>query len=50
MLNENKKEDSGEEEYGDYYVDEKTKSVSLSSEGIAKLEQILNVDNLYKDL
>lgn len=39
-----------QEEDGDYYIDEKTKSASLSSRGITKLEQILNVENLYKDL
>ncbi len=31
-------------------MDEKTKSVALSSEGISKLEKILNVENLYKDI
>ena len=50
MLNDTKKDSPDEEEYGDYYVDEKTKSVALSSEGIAKLERILNVENLYKDI
>ena len=50
MLNDTKKDWSDEEDYGDYYVDEKTKSVALSSEGIAKLERILNVENLYKDI
>ncbi|MEF2176119.1 MAG: preprotein translocase subunit SecA [Candidatus Absconditabacteria bacterium] len=35
---------------GDYYIDEKTKSVTLSSFGIQKLEKLLNVENLYKDL
>lgn len=39
-----------EDDGGDYYIDEKTKSVSLSSNGIAKLEQFLKVDNLYKDI
>lgn len=39
-----------QEDDGDYYVDEKTKSASLSGAGIAKLEKILNVENLYKDL
>lgn len=39
-----------QEEDGDYYIDEKTKTASLSGRGIAKLEQILNVENLYKDL
>ncbi len=39
-----------QEDDGDYYIDEKTKSASLSWRGIARLEQILKVDNLYKDL
>ena len=39
-------EDTG----GDYYIDEKTKSVTLSSAGIEKLEKMMGVDNLYKDL
>ena len=42
-----KKED---EEDGDYYIDEKTKTAALSGKGIAKLEEILNVENIYKDL
>jgi len=39
-----------QEEDGDYYIDEKTKSASLSGRGITKLEEILKVENLYKDL
>lgn len=39
-----------QEDDWDYYIDEKTKSASLSWRGITKLEQILNVENLYKDL
>jgi len=34
----------------DYYIDEKTKTVSLSGEWIEKLEKMLGVENLYKDL
>jgi preprotein translocase subunit SecA len=45
-----KAEDEEEDDGGDYYIDEKTKSVSLSSNGIEKLEKLLNVDNLYKDI
>ena len=37
-------------EDGDYYIDEKTKTVSLSGEWILKLEKMLGVENLYKDL
>lgn len=44
----------GEEEQkkaeGDYYIDEKTKSTSLTEEGIAKLEKMLKVEHLYRDL
>ncbi len=32
-----------------YDVDEKTKTVTLSEEGIAKMEQVLGVDNIYTD-
>ncbi len=39
-----------QEEDGDYYIDEKTKTVSLSGIGIKKLEEILKVENLYKDI
>ena len=38
-----------QEEDGDYYIDEKTKTASLSWKWIAKLEKLLNVENLYKD-
>jgi preprotein translocase subunit SecA len=42
-------EPKDQEEDGDYYIDEKTKTASLSGRWIAKLEQLLNVENLYKD-
>jgi preprotein translocase subunit SecA len=48
LMNENAKEKSVED--GDYYIDEKTKTVSLSGEWIMKLEKMLWVENLYKDL
>ncbi|WP_305046247.1 preprotein translocase subunit SecA [Geoalkalibacter sp.] len=32
---------------GDFIVDEKSKSASLTEEGVAKVERLLNVDNLY---
>lgn len=35
---------------GDYYIDEKTKTVSLTSEGIQRLEDLMKVENLYRDL
>ncbi len=34
----------------DYEVEEKTMSVGISEEGIAKVEQILGMDNLYDDV
>lgn len=39
-----------QEEDGDYYIDEKTKTASLSGQGISKLEEVLKIENLYKDL
>lgn len=33
----------------DYTLDEKSKSVSLTDEGVTKVEQAFNVDNLYED-
>jgi preprotein translocase subunit SecA len=51
LLNELLKGDElQQEEDGDYYIDEKTKTVSLSGLGIKKLEEILKVENLYKDI
>jgi len=44
------KSGKNQEDDGDYYIDEKTKSASLSGRGIARLEEILKVENLYKDL
>lgn len=38
------------EDTGDYYIDEKSKTASLSSYGIAKLERLLGVENLYRDI
>ncbi len=35
---------------GDYYLDEKSKAVTLSEIGISKLEQIMGVENIYRDL
>ena len=50
MLNDTKKWNTDTEDEGDYHIDEKTKTVSLSSQGIEKLEKMLNVENLYRDL
>lgn len=49
LLNDDKKE-SDSEPHGDYYINEKTKNATLTSEGIAKLEKILSVENLYRDI
>lgn len=49
MLNDKKGNTDPEDEW-DYHIDEKTKTVSLSSQGIEKLEKMLNVENLYRDL
>jgi preprotein translocase subunit SecA len=47
LMNEGVKD---QEEDGDYYIDEKTKTASLSGRGIAKLEELLKVENIYKDM
>lgn len=39
-----------EDDQGDYYIDEKAKTALLSSHGIAKLEKLLKVENLYQDI
>lgn len=46
----NKQTDEEEDLGGDYWIDEKTKSVTLSTEWIKKLEQLLKVENIYRDL
>lgn len=50
LLNDEKKGESDTEPHGDYYIDEKKKNATLTSEGIAKLEKILWVENLYRDI
>lgn len=54
MLNDVKKDkndtDPEDDTSGDYYIDEKTKTVSLSGDGIEKLEKMLQVENLYRDI
>lgn len=47
LLNDNK--ESGEED-GDYYIDVKTKTAALSGRWIKKLEEVLGVENLYRDI
>jgi len=39
-----------QEEDWDYYIDEKTKTAQLSWRWIARLEEILKVENIYKDM
>jgi preprotein translocase subunit SecA len=36
-----------EQKEGDYIVDEKSKAVALTEQGIASCERLLNIDNLY---
>jgi len=38
---------NGVEEQGDYWVDEKHHSATLTEEGVHKVEQLLSVENLY---
>lgn len=44
----NKEEDVGPQ--WDYYIDEKSKAATLSEIGIEKLERLLKVEHLYRDL
>jgi preprotein translocase subunit SecA len=39
----------GDEEGGDYFIDLKDKAVSSTEQGIAKMERLLGVPNLYDD-
>ena len=39
----------GDEEGGDYIVDLKDKAVSLTEDGITKIEKLLGIENLYDD-
>lgn len=48
LLNDNK--GWSHEEDGDYYIDVKTKTAALSGKWIEKLEKILWVENLYRDI
>lgn len=36
-----------DEKWGDYEVDEKARNIVLTDKGIKKVEQLLNIDNLY---
>ena len=35
------------EKWGDYEVDEKAKNIVLTEKGIKRVEQMLNIENLY---
>lgn len=50
LLDDVKKTTEEEDLSGDYWIDEKTKTVTLSTDGIKKLEKMLNVENIYKEL
>ena len=39
--------DAEDRDSGDYNIDEKLRSVTLTERGIANLEQVLNIENLY---
>ena len=39
--------DAGAETGGDYFLDEKEKAVSPTEEGVARVEQMLGIENLY---
>ncbi len=45
-----KKDEDNQDDWGDYFIDEKSKSVSLTEHGISKLENMLGVEHLYRDL
>ncbi len=44
------KQEEKKSQEGDYYIDEKWRTATLSSAWIAKLESMLGVENLYSDL
>ena len=51
LLHELMNEKTGkQEEDGDYYIDVKTKTAALSWRWIQRLEEILGVENLYRDI
>jgi len=39
--------EKGEEEEGDFFVDEKHKSATLTEQGVQRVEELLGIDNLY---
>jgi preprotein translocase subunit SecA len=42
-----RKVEKGEEEEGDFFVDEKHKSATLTEQGVQRVEELLGIDNLY---
>ncbi len=42
-----KAKEEGAEPTGDFEVDEKARSISMTEKGVAKCEKLLNIDNLY---
>jgi preprotein translocase subunit SecA len=46
-LKEGRKVEKGEEEEGDFWIDEKSKQVILTEEGVAHAEAALGIENLY---
>ena len=42
-----RKVEKGEEEEGDFFVDEKHKSATLTEQGVGRVEELLGIDNLY---
>jgi len=50
LVNKTKETQKEEDDKWDYYIDEKAKTALLSSHGIAKLERLLKVENLYQDI
>ncbi len=46
-LEKGRKVEKGEEEEGDFAIDEKMKQVILTEQGVARAEELLGIDNLY---
>ena len=41
---------AGEDEEGDYEIDEKKRTVAITEDGLARVEKELGIDNIYEDL
>ncbi len=46
-LKQGRKAEKGEEEEGDFSIDEKMKQIILTEQGVARAEELLGIDNLY---